>query len=462
MACSTGVRVGSSARRPPGSGHVRRRREPSGALLAPARRARARGQPAQRPTIGGLLYPGKRTLLSGETESLKTWLALILAKAEMDIGLPVAWVDLDAMGAAAIVERLRALGVSDEQTQRLFLYYEPDQLLADEALAEVCATVAERDVRVFFIDSFNPMLRLHGLDPNSTPDVEAYWQEVADPITRAGAAPTHLDHVVKNPDGRGKYAYGSERKASGAIVHVGFKPVRPLVRGSRGETLLLRHKDRPGYLPNPIIGKLVLESDGEAVAYRLEAEHGRKGDQFRPTVLMERVSEFLEAQPGPVARRAVEDGVAGKDKAKRQALDLLTAEGYATETAGPHGAQLVELVRPYREAEDELAFAEAFDSTSAPPRPDLGPGLRSTPSQPTSAPDPLIGAGPRLVGEPPADLGPTSAQGGQGASPSLPVLDTARPSRNGWLFDEDGRRLSDAERARRFDQLHPRRHRGTA
>ena len=29
---------------------------------------------------------GKRTLLSGETESLKTWLALILAKAETDAG----------------------------------------------------------------------------------------------------------------------------------------------------------------------------------------------------------------------------------------------------------------------------------------------------------------------------------------------------------------------------------------
>jgi hypothetical protein len=34
--------------------------------------------PPESPTIGGLLYPAKRTLLSGETEALKTWLALIL------------------------------------------------------------------------------------------------------------------------------------------------------------------------------------------------------------------------------------------------------------------------------------------------------------------------------------------------------------------------------------------------
>jgi hypothetical protein len=189
--------------------------------------------PPEPPTIGKLLYPGARTLLSGETESLKTWLALILAKAEMDIELPVGWVDLDAMGAAAIVERLRALGVSDEQTRRHFLYFQPDQRLAGEALRDVCAEMAERRARLLVVDSFNPMLRLHGLDPNVTSDIEAFWQEVADPITRAGAAPALLDHVVKNREGRGKYAYGSERKASGTIVHVGFKPVRPFVRWNR-------------------------------------------------------------------------------------------------------------------------------------------------------------------------------------------------------------------------------------
>lgn len=63
-------------------------------------------EPPEPPTIGGLLYPAKRTLLSGETESLKTWLALILAKAEMDAGYPVGWADLDAMGAAVLGGRL--------------------------------------------------------------------------------------------------------------------------------------------------------------------------------------------------------------------------------------------------------------------------------------------------------------------------------------------------------------------
>jgi hypothetical protein len=85
--------------------------------------------PPEPPTIGNLLYPGKRTLLSGETESLKTWLALILAKAEMQIEIPVAWVDLDDMGAGAILQRLRAIGVTDTETHEQFHYYQPEQML---------------------------------------------------------------------------------------------------------------------------------------------------------------------------------------------------------------------------------------------------------------------------------------------------------------------------------------------
>jgi hypothetical protein len=80
--------------------------------------------PPEPPTIGGLLYRGKRILLSGETESLKTWLALILTKAEIDAGYTVAWADLDAMGRGAILARLRALGVADGLIARRFLYYD--------------------------------------------------------------------------------------------------------------------------------------------------------------------------------------------------------------------------------------------------------------------------------------------------------------------------------------------------
>jgi AAA domain-containing protein len=334
-------------------------------------------EPPEPPTIGGLLYPAKRTLLSGETESLKTWAALILAKAEMDAGHPVAWADLDAMGAAELLSRLRALEVEDAVVDELFLYYEPAERLIGDVLEEVCGEIAERAVRLFVIDAFNPILNLHGLDPGSTSDVETFWREVATPITEAGAAPTLLDHVVKNADNRGKYAYGSERKASGAIVHVGFRILEQFTRGGTGRTLLSTHKDRPGFLPRPTIGRLVLVSDAEVVSYSLEADRSHDADTFRPTVLMERVSRKLEAEFEPRSQRWIEENVTGKGDALRQALGVLVDEGFIVRDELPKGYRFTS-VRPFREADDEPP--EVSGATASPPRPHRVPDLRSNPS----------------------------------------------------------------------------------
>lgn len=340
--------------------------------------------PPEPPTIGGLLYPAKRTLLSGETESLKTWFALVLAKAELDAGYAVAWADLDAMGSGELLARLQALGVDDEVIDERFLYYEPSERLVDDLLADVCGEIAECGVRLFVIDAFNPMLSLHGLDPGSTPDIETFWREVATPITDAGAAPTLLDHVPKSADKSSKYAYGSERKASGAIVHIGFQPNEPFKRGGTGRTLLKTHKDRQGYLPRPTIGKLVLDSDGQAVTYALERDRSRDTDRWRPTVLMERVSRKVEPEFEPVSLSWIETNVQGNRDARRTAVDVLVDEGFLDESAGPRGARLFRSQRPYREAEDDFRDVESEAAPTSPrPLPDLSQVLRSTPT-PTS------------------------------------------------------------------------------
>jgi hypothetical protein len=70
-----------------------------------------------------LPYSGKRTLVPGETESLKTWAELVLAKAEIDGGHSVAWAHLDAMVPAEALSRLHALGVPDDLIAERFLYF---------------------------------------------------------------------------------------------------------------------------------------------------------------------------------------------------------------------------------------------------------------------------------------------------------------------------------------------------
>jgi hypothetical protein len=295
----------------------------------------------------------------------------------MDAGFPVCWADLDAMGSGELLARLRALGVPDDTIARDFLYFEPSERLIAEQLDDVRELIAERGARLFVIDAFNPMLNLHGLDPNSTADVETFWREVASPLTDAGAAPTLLDHVTKNPDGRGKYAIGSERKASGAIVHLGFKLLEPFTRDGTGRTVLQTHKDRPGFLPRPTIGQLVLESNAGRVSYRLDSERGRTGDAFRPTRLMEKVSAFLEASSEAMSQRNVEQGVHGRTEAKRTALRVLVEEGYAMQTDGPRNSKLYEFRRAYREADDDYEPSSRLRPDCAPTAP---PTLVSTPS----------------------------------------------------------------------------------
>src|SRR5207249_364801 len=81
----------------------------------------------------GLVYPGRRHVLSGEAEAGKSWLALALAAAELSDGRGVVWVDADDMGPSAMLERLRGLGVEDETSRVLFAYLRPGEPLGEES-----------------------------------------------------------------------------------------------------------------------------------------------------------------------------------------------------------------------------------------------------------------------------------------------------------------------------------------
>jgi hypothetical protein len=71
------------------------------------------------------------------------------------------------------------------------------------------------------------------------------------------------------------------------------------------------------------------------------------GDTFRPTVLMERVSRFVEVNPGGLSGENIDTGVKGKAAAVRLARQLLVNEGYLRVDVGAHGAHLHHHVRPF-------------------------------------------------------------------------------------------------------------------
>jgi hypothetical protein len=260
------------------------------------------------------------------------------------------------MGPSAIVERLHQLGLRRETIADRFRYLRPSEPLDVHSTAYVLELVTEIRARLAVFDSFNATLALQGLDPSSTTDVERFWRRT-DPLAQAQVAVAVLDHVVKNPEARGKYSYGSERKHSGAEVHLGMATMEHIVRGKTGRSRLTVNKDRAGYHRDNPPGIFRLASDPETglVKALLVPDESRDADGgFRPTTLMEKISRYLELFPSESkSRHSIETTVDGKAEYIRKAIDVLVAEGYAGEEDGARGARLVHLIRAYREGGNE-------------------------------------------------------------------------------------------------------------
>lgn len=308
--------------------------------------------PPTPPAVGGCLYAGKRHVLSGEPESGKSWLALGWCHEILQAGGCVVYIDHE-MGASMTLERLRVLGANDDQITR-FRYVDPTEP-ANFAPSQIIELVT--DAALVVIDSTIGSLALHGLDPNSGADIERWYQRVIDQLRAQGAAIVVLDHVTKNADTRGMFAIGSERKTGVPDVHLSVEKIIPFGRDRAGKSKVIVKKDRPGHLARPTLGTFTLDP-GRTAAFSWEAYSGAQvavDGRFRPTVLMERVSEYVE-RFGPVTKNQIESNVTGKADYLRKAIEALHREAYiAIQDVIGEGGKRAEIssVKPFREATDE-------------------------------------------------------------------------------------------------------------
>jgi len=314
-------------------------------------------EPPEPATIGGIAYPGRRHVYSGEPETLKSWAALVLCVEEIRAGRTVLYIDFNEMGGRDVLERLRALGLTDEEIRERFIYLEPHEAMTDPAvLADVAALVRDRNPSLVVLDAFTGALETHRLDPASGVEVQRFYSTVIDPLRAGGAGVLALDHLKKDPTSRGKFSIGSERKIGACDVHLGFEAVKPFGRGRSGLARIVVHKDRPGYLARPKCAELALTSDPETgcVTWTLTPSEPAPADErpFRPTFLMERVSRHVEHAGEVQGRNALQRAVKGNAGALRQAIELLVAEKHLAESEGPRNAKPLTSLRPYREADE--------------------------------------------------------------------------------------------------------------
>lgn len=286
-------------------------------------------QPTEPPAICDLIYLGKRHAGSGPPEAAKTLTALIFGLEHQRAGGTFALIDFE-MGEYATRLLFQELGATlDEIAAVYYVAAEapptPDDI---EAMSVAGVTFAA-------IDAAAGAYNVSGLDDNKRADAEVFARAWVNPLWKRGIATLLLDHVTKNPDSRGDYAIGSERKLGAIDVHLGFDAIKKINRGGSGIIKITTRKDRPAHLPRPTAAILELRSDPKthAITWEFLPPTGTASDQtagqadiWRPTVLMQRVVEYVKTHP-PLKRSPLADAVMGKRVYLLQAIDFLLEDG---------------------------------------------------------------------------------------------------------------------------------------
>lgn len=308
----------------------------------------------QRTDGARLVYPGRVHWLSGEPEALKSWAALLACAQVLEQGGRAVYVDLED-GPGGIVARLLAVGVSPAVILERFAYLSPQGPLNHARRADLEQVVVGAAVLV--IDACTEALAQQGLSSKDDTDIATWLELLPRWAGRLGPAVIVLDHVVKDAESRGRWATGSQHKLAGLDgVAFTLESVHRGGVGLAGRSRLWVEKDRHGQVRGTATvrstggrdwaGDLIVDSTGPLLDIYLEPPAVQVGP-FRPTMMMQRVSEALAGAAAPLSTRDVEDRVPGKAATVRQALALLVDEGHVAVDPGHHNSKQHRLLSPY-------------------------------------------------------------------------------------------------------------------
>ncbi|MGH3476017.1 MAG: DnaB-like helicase N-terminal domain-containing protein [Nocardioidaceae bacterium] len=299
-----------------------------------------------------LLYPGKIHVFAGEPESGKSWLALHACDEQMGCGRHVVFVDFED-SLEGVVSRLLTLGVTAETILARFHYIRPSEPLGPEGRHALASLITRTQPALVVVDGLTEALTLHGLALESNRDVAEFLEILPRFVARQGPAVVIIDHVEKDKERRGRWAIGAQHKLAGVDgVSYGLEVVKPVVRDGEGLVRLVVAKDRPGHVrrvaaERKTAAEITTISEKNLLTVTITTPGGR-GSDWRPTGLMERLSMWLERNPGSNVR-LIEASVTGKGPSIREALKFLVVDGHAVIQPGPRGAHHYRICKPYRE-----------------------------------------------------------------------------------------------------------------
>lgn len=255
------------------------------------------------------------------------------------LGSEVTQREFDAR-AADLAER-RGNNITDELRTALgrVRYLSLASVIAHAATqpAEWAREAAER-FDVLVIDPLSSVASTLALDfDKSNADYVKVYDRLVQPLVTAGLLVVLLDNVGHAVEAKGR-AKGASAKSDRADLTMSCK----LQAQPEAALIITAQKVRSIRAPFERGASWIFDRATQHIT-----EHGGQAQTFRPTVLMERVSHAVEAEPG-LSRRTLRTTVTGKTEGKEQALGLLIAEGFVE--ARREGAAVRHYpVRPYRQ-----------------------------------------------------------------------------------------------------------------
>ena len=308
-----------------------------------------------------LFYDGAVHTVSGESESGKTWLCLLAALQIIEAQRNVVFLDFEDR-ADRVIGRLLGLGATFTQLRDHFEYIRPDRPLDDHGRAQLAPAVTATDLVI--LDGVTEAMTMHGFDLNSNADSATFQALLPRWIADHGPAVAMIDHVVKDKEKQDRFALGAQHKLAGidGAAYI-VKMIQPFGRRKRGLAKIEVAKDRPGHVREHTFGKTIAEFSLDATASDVVltalltppgADSGRPGQPFEPTHLMEKISRYVQANPG-LSKKAIEDVMNGKAATKRLALELLVTRGYISTKVEARGRISHVSVKPYYQPTDDDA-----------------------------------------------------------------------------------------------------------
>jgi hypothetical protein len=309
--------------------------------------ARTPGEPMT-PLPGTPLPPGQVILLTGPTGGGRSMLAEAMHYDSARAGVPSAYFgaeitrdEYDARSAEIASRRGDKLTPELRGELQRARYMDLPEAIT-RAWADPTAwlaTIAER-YRWITLDPLSHVASALGLDFDSNTEYAKFHDGLVGSLARAGVTVLMCDNIGHSDDAKGR-AKGASAKGDRADVTLSCS------RAANPPGLAIKATKVRSVRAGITRGDEWLFARDTLQVARRERDDTDTPATFRPTGLMQRVSEAVERDPG-LSKRAIRESVRGKGATVDLALELLIAEGFVrVERAGQTNHH--HHVRPYTE-----------------------------------------------------------------------------------------------------------------